>query len=411
MKLSEELQARGFIYQCSAESLDEVLDGPKRTVYLGVDPTADAMHVGHLVPFMLLNHLLRAGHSVILLIGGGTALIGDPSGKDAERPFADAEEIAAQAAKLEENVRAITVGDVRFVNNHDWLSKLSMIGFLRDVGKHFTVNAMMKKESVSARLQSEQGISYTEFSYALLQAYDFSHLHETYGCDLQIGASDQWGNIVSGVDYIRRTTGKEVYGLTMPLVVNPATGKKFGKSEGNAVWLDAAKTSPFSFYQFWLNTPDDAAISYLRLFTFLPLEEIEEIAKDAERDPGARIAQRRLADEVTSFVHGAENAENVKRASEALFGATEFSEEAYALLRAYAPRTTVHRGTTVVEVLVASGLATSNREARTFIESGAITIGGVKVADAAATLDEGLFRDGIAILRRGKRQACLLELA
>ncbi len=414
MKLSDELAARGFVYQYSAETLEEILDGPSRTVYLGVDPTADSMHVGHLVPFMLLNHLMRAGHSVILLIGGGTALIGDPSGKDAERPYASEAEIASQAERLEENVRAITVGDVRFVNNHEWLSKLTMIEFLREVGKHFTVNAMMKKDSVSARLQSEQGISFTEFSYALLQSYDYYHLNREYGCDLQIGASDQWGNIISGVDYIRRKTGEEVYGLTMPLIVNPATGKKFGKSEGNAVWLSALKTTPYAFYQFWLNTPDEAAIAYLRLFTLLPIEEINTIAAEFESNPAGRSAQRRLADEVTTFVHGGDITSGVRRVSELMFGGTALSELPEAdreALKTYAPRVTVRAGDAIAAALMESGLASSNRETRTFLESGAVSVGDRKIADVAAVFDESMFTDGLALMRRGKRNACLLELA
>ena len=414
MKLSDELTARGFVYQYSAETLEEILDGPSRTVYLGVDPTADSMHVGHLVPFMLLNHLMRAGHSVILLIGGGTALIGDPSGKDAERPYASEAEIASQAERLEENVRAITVGDVRFVNNHEWLSKLTMIEFLREVGKHFTVNAMMKKDSVSARLQSEQGISFTEFSYALLQSYDYYHLNREYGCDLQIGASDQWGNIISGVDYIRRKTGEEVYGLTMPLIVNPVTGKKFGKSEGNAVWLSALKTTPYAFYQFWLNTPDEAAIAYLRLFTLLPIEEINTIAAEFESNPAGRSAQRRLADEVTTFVHGGDITSGVRRVSDLMFGGTALSELPEAdreALKTYAPRVTVRAGDAIAAALMESGLASSNRETRTFLESGAVSVGDRKIADVAAVFDESMFTDGLALMRRGKRNACLLELA
>lgn len=411
--LAQELQERGFVNQCSAETLEEVVESTTRTVYLGIDPTADAMHVGHLVPYMLLNHLMRYGHTAILLMGGGTALIGDPSGKDTEREFVEAEVVQTRCARLEAQVRKLTpVAEVRFVNNYDWLSKLSMVEFLRDVGKHFTVNAMVKKDSVATRLASEQGISYTEFSYALLQSYDYYHLHQTYGCDLQIGASDQWGNITSGIDYVRRVTGDTVYGLTMPLLINPATGKKFGKSEGNSVWLDPEKTSPFAFYQFWLNTPDDQVVPYLKLFTLLSLTEIAEIEAAGNVTPAERIAQKRLAHEVTAFVHGADVADAVANASAVLFGTeaiTKLTPEEQDILRKNAPYVEVAIGTPLVDVLVAAGLAGSKREARTFLESGAVSIDGVKIVELDAVLAPAAAP--LALLRRGKKQVCVIESA
>lgn len=413
MKLSEELKERGFIYQSSIEDISTILDGDKRTVYLGIDPTASSIHVGNLVPYMLLNHLQNAGHSVILLMGGGTALIGDPGGKSEERPFVEPEVVAEQAKNMEQGIRRFVADNVVFVNNYDWLSKLSMIEFLRDVGKHFTVNAMIKKDIVANRLTEENSISYTEFSYSLLQAYDYFHLHEEHGCDLQIGGSDQWSNIIAGVDYIRRRTGDEVYALTMPLVIDKATGKKFGKSEGNAIWLDPEKTSPYQFYQFWLNTSDESVIDYLKLFTFLTLEEISEISTIHESNPGARAAQKRLAKEVTRFVHGAESLQLVAEVSDILFGCEpieQVTENVKALLLENAPSCTVVEGASMVDVLVECELASSKREARTFIESGAVSLNGSKVDSVDYRLDVSQFVSEIALLRRGKKSYCVLNL-
>lgn len=412
MTLSEELKQRGFIYQFSGDSLEEVLDADtKRTVYLGIDPTADAIHVGNLVPYIFLKHLMDAGHSVILLMGGATALIGDPSGKDTEREFVDESIVSERVQKMEQNVRQLTKeSEVRFVNNHDWLSSLSMIAFLRDVGKHFTVNAMMKKESVARRLESEQGISYTEFSYSLLQGYDFHHLHTEYNCTLQIGGSDQWGNIISGVDYVRRVSGKEVYGLTMPLVVDKATGRKFGKSEGNAIWLDAEKTSPYAFYQFWLNTSDESVVEYLKLFTFLSLEKIGDIESSFRENPGERLAQRTLADAVTTFVHGEEICNSVKKVTQFLFsgGNEELTPMELEMVYNNAPTLELGDAMSVVDLLVQGDLAQSKREARTFVESGAVSFNGVLVPEEVS-IDPCVQSLPYGILRRGKKQLCVLK--
>jgi len=411
MKLSEELKERGFIYQSSAEDVSEILDGEKRTVYLGIDPTADSIHVGNLVPYMLLNRLMLAGHKVILLMGGGTALIGDPGGKSEERPFVEPEVIAQQAAKMEFGIRKFVSGDVEFVNNYDWLSKISMMEYLRDIGKHFTVNAMIKKDIVANRLTDDNSISYTEFSYSLLQGYDYYHLHTHYGCDLQIGGSDQWSNILAGVDFVRRKTGDTVYALTIPLVVDKATGKKFGKSEGNAIWLDAEKTTPYALYQFWLNTSDDSVIDYLKLFTFLTLDEVAQIEKEHDENPGARKAQKRLAAEVTSFVHGEEDMKAVERASAALFGEVSFGELSdgeIEMVKENAPSCTVSADTLLVDVLVESGLATSKREARTFIEGGAVQINGDKVEGVEAVIIQSAGES--FLLKRGKKSLCVVEV-
>ncbi|MDA8597121.1 tyrosine--tRNA ligase [Candidatus Pacebacteria bacterium] len=413
MKLSEELTARGFVYQTSDENLEKILDDTKRTVYLGIDPTATSIHVGNLVPYMLLNHLMQAGHRVILLMGGGTGLIGDPGGKSEERPFSDPQTIQDQAEAMEQGIRRFVAEDVEFVNNYDWLQKLSMIEFLRDVGKHFTVNSMIKKDIVANRLTDDNSISYTEFSYSLLQAYDYYHLHNEYQCDLQIGGSDQWSNIIAGVDYIRRRTGDEVFALTLPLVTDKATGKKFGKSEGNAIWLNPELTTPYQFYQFWLNTSDENVIDYLKIFTFVSLDEITKLAELVSTEPAARTAQKRLATEVTTFVHGAA-AEAAEKVSSILFGGGEVSELNEAereMLLANAPCTTVQNDEALVDVLVGSGLASSKREARTFITDGAVAINGEKVTDPEAVLAPEVFTENIALLQRGKKQLSILVRA
>jgi tyrosyl-tRNA synthetase len=313
MNLSEILTERGYVYQHSAP-LPEITDGQKRVLYLGIDPTSDSMHVGHLQAMLVLRRFVEDGHRVILLLGGGTGMIGDPSGKSEERTLLDEEALAHNLEGLKKQAAQLfSSGNFEMMNNLDWLGKLSLIDFLRDIGKHFSVNVMMNRESVKERLEGrEQGISYTEFSYMLLQAYDFLHLHEREHCDLQVGASDQWGNMVGGADLIRRKTGDTAYAFSFPLLVNKASGKKFGKSEGGAVWLDAAKTSPFEFYQFWFNAPDSEVEEYLLKMTLLPKPEIEAVMSEHTGDPGARVAQKRLAWEVTALVHGADEADKAR---------------------------------------------------------------------------------------------------
>src|SRR3989344_782107 len=301
-KLSEILKSRGYVYQHSSEKLGEITDGPKRTVYLGVDPTADSIHVGNLAAYMLLRRFADAGHKVILLIGGGTGMIGDPK-PDVERPLLSLEEITERSAKLKAQAERLLGGvGVELVNNHDWLDKLKLIPFLRDTGKYFTVNSLIKKDAISARMDSEEGISFTEFSYPLLQAYDFWHLYKKHKCDVQIGGSDQWGNIVAGVELIRRKENKTAYALTIPIIVDKASGKKFGKSEGNAIWLDAEKTSPYAFYQFWLGASDESVAEYLKLFTLVEDMEIGAVMELQNRDAKERHAQKTLAREVTALV-------------------------------------------------------------------------------------------------------------
>ncbi len=296
---------RGYVYQHSSP-LPEITDGEKRTLYLGIDPTADSMHVGHLQAMLVLRRFVEDGHKVIVLLGGGTGMIGDPSGRALERVLLDEATLEQNRRGMEEQVQQLLQSEnFRMLNNLEWLSKLQVIDFLRDTGKHFSVNAMIQRDSVKERLENrEQGISYTEFSYMLLQAYDFLHLFEHEKCTLQLGASDQWGNMVSGVDLIRRKTGESAYALSFPLLVNKATGKKFGKSEGGAVWLDPEKTSPHEFYQFWFNTPDSDVEELLFKMTLLPKAEIEKVMEAQGQDPASRTAQKKLASEVTALVHG-----------------------------------------------------------------------------------------------------------
>lgn len=405
MKLSEELTKRGFIYQSSVESVAEILDGPPRVIYHGIDPSADSAHAGNFVLWLLLRRLHLAGHKVIFLVGGGTGMIGDPK-PDVERPLTPPEEVAARVEKLKAQAqRILGSDDITFVNNHDWLGEVKLIDFLRDIGKHFTVNELIKKDAIATRLSGEAGISYTEFAYPLLQAYDFLTLHRTYGCDVQIGGSDQWGNMVAGVELIRRVERTTVYAITAPLVIDKTTGKKFGKSEGNAVWLDAEKTSPYQFYQFWLNVTDENVIDYLKLFGQVSLEEINEIAREFEQNPGTRVAQKLLAKEVTTLVHGEAVTTAVMHASEALFGTISFqdlSEEELSIVMENAPQTEIVSGAMLTEVLVKSNLATSKREARTFIESGAIVINDEKQTEDSVLTQEQ-YGDQF-LLRRGKKQ-------
>jgi tyrosyl-tRNA synthetase len=406
MKLSEILRSRGYVYQHSSETLEEITDGPRRTVYLGVDPTADSIHAGNFAQYMFLRRFAEAGHKIILIIGGGTALAGDPK-PDMERTLTDPEVVSLRVAKLKLQAEKILGGiEVQLINNADWLTKLNMMEFLRDTGKHFTVNSLIKKDAISARMQKEEGISYTEFSYPLLQAYDFWYLFKQYNCDVQIGGSDQWGNIIAGVDLIRRKEGATVYALSCPLIVDKTTGKKFGKSEGNAVWLDPEMTSPFQFYQFWLNASDENIEDYLKLFTLLSDEEISAIMASQRNDPASRVAQKCLATEVTTIVHGKHEADRAEKSSVALFSGADASD-----IGDDVPTTKVFlsENQTILDVLVASGLASSKREARQFLEDGAISLNGEKAGDRP--LSEADFKNDKALLKRGKRNVVVLELA
>ncbi len=412
MNLVEELQWRGFVGQFSADSLAIIINNKKRTVYHGIDPTADSAHVGNFVVWLLLKHLINDGHKVIFLVGGGTGMIGDPK-PDKERVLSSQVEVEERVKKIKKQAETILdVGSITFINNYDWLSSLSLLEFLRDIGKHFTVNELIKKDAIAKRLATETGLSYTEFAYPLLQAYDYLTLFKEHGCTLQVGGSDQWGNMVAGVDLIRRVERAEVHALTVPLIVDKSTGKKFGKSEGNAVWLDPEKTSPFAFYQFWLNVTDENVFDYLKLFTLLSREQILQVEEESGNNLGQREAQRLLAKEVTTLVHGSVLCSNVEKATKYLFGDVAIDELTMTekdILLANAPTTTVDNSMPLLDALVTSGLASSKREARTFVESGAVSVNSVKVIDLAYVLDKN--QDGELVhLKRGKKNVSLLTL-
>ncbi|MDP3646153.1 MAG: tyrosine--tRNA ligase [bacterium] len=413
MALSDILKERGYVNQHSSKTVEEITDGPKRTLYLGIDPSADSLQVGQLLGFLVVRRFLEDGHKVILVIGGSTGMIGDPGGKNAERPLLDAETVKQNAEKIAEQAkRLLGSADFTLVNNADWLGELKMIEYLRDVGKHFPINAMLQRDFVKDRIKNaDEGISYTEFSYALLQSYDYLHLHKEYGCDLQIGGSDQWGNIVSGVDFIRRKTGDTVYALTWPLLINRATGKKFGKTENGTIWLDAAKTPPFQFYQFWINVADEDLKEYFLKLTTLSKVEIDAAIELQRRDKRERQAQEILANHVTALVHGDEAAQTAKAVSEILFGdkdITDLDDKALEMLRTEAPSCAVEEGENIVDVLVRSQLATSKREARQLLSDKGVTLGSETLHEPDRTLAEKDFKNGVALLRRGKRSVSVL---
>ncbi|MEK7155616.1 MAG: tyrosine--tRNA ligase [Patescibacteria group bacterium] len=416
MKLSKILRERGYVYQHSSETLEEITDGKKRTLYLGVDPTAHSMHVGQLQGILVLRRFVEDGHKLIIIVGGGTGMIGDPGGKSTERNLLSDETVDANSNALRVQFKQLLGGtDFEMVNNADWLRKISMMEFLRDVGKHFTVNEMVKRDSVRPRLETpEQSISYTEFSYMLLQAYDYLELHKRYNCDLQVGGSDQWGNILSGVELIRKTTGDQAYAFSWPLLVDKTTGKKFGKSEGgNTVWLDATKTSPYQFFQFWLNMGDERLEEMLLKMTLLPKSEVDSIMREHAENPAKRRAQIALATAVTALAHGEEAATSAQSISEVLFADKSLADipaSTAAALQKGAPSATIKLGLPLVDALVESKLASSKREARQFIENGAVNLSGEAVTDISRVLDEKDFVNGISLLKRGKRNVSVLVL-
>jgi len=412
MNLSEMLQKRGYVHQFSAPQLTEILDGEPKIIYHGIDPSADSAHAGNFVNWMLLYHLARAGHKIVFLVGGGTGRIGDPK-PDVERSLKSYEEIDANVAKLRTQAEKLFTGyDVTFVNNNEWLGELKLIEFLRDIGKHFTVNDLIKKDAIATRLASETGLSYTEFAYPLLQGYDYLELYRRYNCTVQVGGSDQWGNMITGTDLIRRLERAVAHVVTVPLVVDKVTGKKFGKSEGNAIWLDPEKTTPYEFYQFWYNTSDENLADYLHLFTTLSLDEIAFLLQAHTNVPHERNAQQQLAYAVTAFVHGIEHAETAQNVSYALFGGSSvatLSDGEKDLLLRVAPSYVVKNKQSLIDVLVVSNLASSKREAKTFIEQGAVSVHGVKIFDENRFLT--IEHDGDMVhLQRGKKNVTLVRL-
>lgn len=413
------LRARGLLQDATPGLAARLARGPV-TGYCGFDPTADSLHVGNLVPVMGLAWLQRSGGTPIALVGGGTGLIGDPSGKRSERPVLHPDTIAANAAALRTQLGQFLDFDgprgARLRNNADWLAGMGLLEFLRETGKHFTVNYMLQKDAVKSRM--ETGISYTEFSYMLLQAHDFAHLHRHEGCELQLGGSDQWGNITAGIELIARREGAEAHGLVLPLLTT-AAGAKFGKSEDGNVWLDPARTTPYRFYQFWLNSDDRDADRLLRFFTFLPLEEIAAVMAAQAGDPGQRAAQRRLADDLTTRIHGTEAATRVRRASEILFGGGSLRDapaDVLDVVAEEAPVTpvaadTLAQGWPLVEALVAAGLASSKGEARRGIQQRGYAVNGTKADQPEATLGSADLLGGRYVaLQRGRKHFALLKV-
>ena len=394
MKLSEELQWRGFWNQTTFTD-DKLIDSENFTLYLGTDPSADSLHVGHLAVYMMVRHFLERGHKVFLLVGGGTGMIGDMRDTE-ERNLLPYEEIEHNKQALKSQVSRIFAGrDFTLVDNADWLAELELLPFLRDIGKNFNMADLVSREFFKARINNGKGLSFAEFTYTLLQGYDFWHLFNQYGVNLQIGGSDQWGNLLSGVDLIRKKENAEVYAMTAPLLINKSTGRKFGKSEGGAVWLDENKTSVYKFYQFWLNVDDESAIEYMKIFTMLDRDTIEAIAENHAVNPGARSAQKVLAREVTDIVHGSARRESVERVTEVLFGGGDFKKLSDDDLGALAEEIPcVDAGIDVIEALVESGAVGSNGEAKRLLKSGAISLNGEKLAENKVVNDTSLLKKG-----------------
>ncbi|MGG2086089.1 tyrosine--tRNA ligase [Priestia aryabhattai] len=419
MDILQDLEFRGLINQQTDEKgLSELLSKESVRLYCGFDPTADSLHIGHMLPVLILRRFQQAGHQPIALVGGGTGLIGDPSGKKAERTLNEKETVAMFSERIkgqlsrfldfEEGENAAVIA-----NNYDWIGTLDVITFLRDIGKNFGINYMMAKDSVQSRIES--GISFTEFSYMILQSYDFLNLYQTYNCKLQIGGSDQWGNITAGLELIRKSEeDAKAFGLTVPLVTK-ADGTKFGKTEGGAIWLDAEKTSPYEFYQFWINTDDRDVIKYLKYFTFLSHEEINELAASAKEAPEKREAQKALAAAMTTLVHGEEALEQAIRISQALFSGSISELTAEEIKQGFkdVPSYT-HTGEDIVliDLLVESKISPSKRQAREDISNGAIYLNGEREQDLQKTVGaEDRIEGQFTVIRRGKKKYTLIQYA
>ena len=401
MKLYDELKWRGLIKDVTSPELEEKLNNGGMTFYIGTDPTADSMHIGHLSSFLISKRLKDAGHNPILLVGGATGQIGDPR-PTTERAMITKEEVAHNFECLKKQAEDIFGFEV--VNNLDWIKDINVIDFLRDYGKFFNINYMLDKDIIRRRLDS--GITFTEFSYMLLQSLDFLHLHETRGVDLQVAGSDQWGNITAGVDLIRKKTGDEVYAFTMPLVTTK-DGKKFGKSEGNSLWLDKNKTSSYELYQYLVNVEDEMVIDYLKIFTFLSKEEIEEIERQHKERPEDRLAHKTLAREIITFIHGEEEYNKAIKISEALFSGDVKSLKLDEILIGFKdiPSFEIKEDVSLIDMLVNNSVCSSKREAREFISSGAITINGDKMSDENMIITSDLAIEGkVLVIRRGKKK-------
>jgi len=413
MNLSEELQWRGFVNQTTYKDLS-MLDQEPITFYWGVDPSADSMTIGNLAAAMMVRHFIDHGHHAILLVGGATGMIGDPDGKKQERDLLSLEDIARNKAAISEQYRKVFAGQqFDIVDNYDWFKDFGYLSFLREIGKHVPMRQMLGREFVQSRLGEEgAGISYAEFSYSLIQGFDFLHLYRDYGVTLQVCGADQWGNSITGVDLIRRIEGAETNVYSTPLVVNKTTGVKFGKSEGGAVWLDPSKTTPTQFYQFWINCDDAGVEDYMKIYTLLSKEEIEAIMREQQANPAGRAAQRKLADEVTKLIHGDEATKTAQRVTDCLTGRLGVGDASDVLeaLRREIPATKTHADGSIVEALVSSGLAQSNTEARRFLSENAVSLNGQKVT--REHFEQNDFQDGRLLMRRGKafKDSALVEL-
>ena len=413
------LKARGLFDNATSPDIVKQVESPT-AVYAGFDPTSNSLQVGNFVTIMALAHFQRAGHKVIAVAGGATGMIGDPSGKSSERNLLTPEEVERNLVGVKENLSRFLDFDSRtapakIVNNHDWMGKFGYIEFLRDVGKHFRMGTMLGKESVRARLESEAGMSYCEFSYQLIQAYDFLHLWDTEGCRIQIGGSDQWGNITAGTELIRRQRGGEAFGLTFPIICD-SSGQKFGKTAGNAVYLDQNRTYCYDFYQFFIRTEDADVIRFLKIFTFLPLAQIEEIAREMAAAPEKRLAQKTLAEDMTRTIHGRDGVQVALRASEVLFGGSMEGMKADDLIRIFAnvpsrelPLDSV-RDAGFLDVAMAAGLCKSKGEARRLVTEGGFYINNIRITEPAGKITGDMLVDGrVLVMRAGKKNYCLVK--
>lgn len=396
MKLSDELTWRGFVNQTTYKDIT-ALDGEPISFYIGVDPSADSMTIGNLASIMMVRYFINHGHKAYLLVGGATGLIGDPDGKSSERNLKAIDEITKNKACIAAQYSQIMAGqEFKLVDNYDWFKDLNYLDFLRNIGKYVPMSQMLGRDFVQSRLGSDgSGISYAEFSYSLIQGYDFVHLFREYGVTLQLCGADQWGNSVTGVDLIRRIEGKEANVYSTPLVINKTTGVKFGKSEDGAIWLDANKTSVYSFYQFWLNADDAGVIDYLKIYTLLDKSTVDDLSSQVQKNPGARSAQKALAHEVTMIVHGAERTANVERVTSVLFGGADFkslNNEELDMLSGEIPK--IATGKTVTEYLIEAGFAGGKGDARRLIDSGAVTVDGQKITEDSLINQTCLIKKG-----------------